>query len=172
MSCGVGCRLTSDTVLLWHRPAAAAQIWFLALELPYATVKREKNKKNHWSYSTWSWLYTRLWVVLDDKFTNLSRLFKSCLCVICSQKLLCAISEKFPFFFQIFVSPIMGKNWHGILIWICIFLSLIMLSIFRMHSDPLYSIVNCLFIPLLYFSMEFSVGLWVKYYVYESFVYS
>ena len=39
MSCGVGCRHSSDTALLWlwRRPAAAAKIQPLAWELPYAT---------------------------------------------------------------------------------------------------------------------------------------
>ena len=39
MSCGVGCRLSSDLVLLWlwHRPVAVAPIRPRAWELPYAT---------------------------------------------------------------------------------------------------------------------------------------
>ena len=36
MSCGVGCRCSSDPVLLWCRPAAAALIEPLAQELPHA----------------------------------------------------------------------------------------------------------------------------------------
>ena len=47
MSCGVGCRLGSDPMLLWlwHRPAAAALIKPLTLELSYAmsaALKRQK----------------------------------------------------------------------------------------------------------------------------------
>ena len=53
ISCGVGCRLGSDPVLLWfwHRPVATAPIGPLAWEPPYATgaaqekVKRPKKKK-------------------------------------------------------------------------------------------------------------------------------
>jgi len=50
MSCGLGHRGISDLVLpwLWHRPAAAVQIWPLAWEPPYATgaaLKRQKEKK-------------------------------------------------------------------------------------------------------------------------------
>ena len=39
MSCGAGCRCGSNLVLLWlwHRPGAAALIWPLAWEFPYAT---------------------------------------------------------------------------------------------------------------------------------------
>ena len=49
MSCGVGCRHSSDLVLLWlwHRLAATALIRPLAWKLPYATgvaLKRQKNK--------------------------------------------------------------------------------------------------------------------------------
>ena len=38
VSCGVGCRLSSDLALLWlwHRPVSAALIQALAWELPYA----------------------------------------------------------------------------------------------------------------------------------------
>ena len=46
MSCGIGCRHSSDmALLLWHRPAATALIKPLAWELPYATgvaLKRQK----------------------------------------------------------------------------------------------------------------------------------
>jgi len=50
MSCGVGCRCSSDPAWLWRRPAAAVQIQPLAWELPYATgaalkSKRKKKKK-------------------------------------------------------------------------------------------------------------------------------
>ena len=48
MSCGVGCRYTSDLVLLWRRPAATALVRPLAWELPYAVaaaLKRPKKKK-------------------------------------------------------------------------------------------------------------------------------
>ena len=36
VSCGVGCRLGSDPVLLWHRPAAVALFRPSAWELPHA----------------------------------------------------------------------------------------------------------------------------------------
>ena len=49
MSCGVGCRLSSDLMLLWlwHRLAAVTQIGSLAWEPPYAlgVVLKNKNKK-------------------------------------------------------------------------------------------------------------------------------
>ena len=53
MSCGIGCRLGSDPVLLWlwHRLAATALISPLAWEPPYATgaalkkAKKTKKKK-------------------------------------------------------------------------------------------------------------------------------
>ena len=47
MSCGVGCRLGSDTVLLWlwHRPAATAPIRPLAWEPPYAMGVAQRNSK-------------------------------------------------------------------------------------------------------------------------------
>ena len=48
MSCGVGCRRTSDLVLLWlwHRPVATAPIRPLAWEPPYAArVALERQKK-------------------------------------------------------------------------------------------------------------------------------
>ena len=45
MSCGVGCRLGSDPILLWPRPAAAAPIQPLAWEPPYAKDMSLKKKK-------------------------------------------------------------------------------------------------------------------------------
>ena len=50
MSCGVGCRHSSDLALLWlwHRPAAVALIRPLAWEPPYpmgAALKRQKDQK-------------------------------------------------------------------------------------------------------------------------------
>ena len=47
-SCSVGCSCSSDPVLLWLWLAAAALIWFLAWELPYATgvAIKKKKKKN------------------------------------------------------------------------------------------------------------------------------
>ena len=50
VSCGVGCRHSSDLALLWlwRRPKAAALIRPLAWELPYAmgvALKRQKDKK-------------------------------------------------------------------------------------------------------------------------------
>ena len=47
MSCGVGCRLSSDPALLWlwYRPAAASLIRSLAWELPYAVGAALKSKK-------------------------------------------------------------------------------------------------------------------------------
>ena len=50
MSCGVGCRHALDPVWLslWQWPAAAAPIWPLAWELPYAggtALKKQKTKK-------------------------------------------------------------------------------------------------------------------------------
>ena len=49
ISCGVGCRYSSDLALLWlwPRPAAVAPIQPLAWELPYAAgaaLKRQKTK--------------------------------------------------------------------------------------------------------------------------------
>ena len=48
MSCGAGCRHSSDPELLWCRSAAAAPIRPLAWQLPYAmgvALKKEKKKK-------------------------------------------------------------------------------------------------------------------------------
>ena len=48
VSSGVGCRHSSDSVLLWCRSAAAALIRPLAWELPYAAcaaLKKAKKKK-------------------------------------------------------------------------------------------------------------------------------
>ena len=45
VSCGVGPRLGSDPVLLWHRPAAVAQILPLAWEPPQAVCAALKSKK-------------------------------------------------------------------------------------------------------------------------------
>ena len=49
VSCGVGCRRSSDPALLWLwcRPAAAAPIPSLASELPYATGAALKNQKKN-----------------------------------------------------------------------------------------------------------------------------
>ena len=63
MSCGVGCRLSSDLMLLglWHRLAAVTQIGSLAWELPYAvgvvlkskkTKTKTKTKTSYYSLST------------------------------------------------------------------------------------------------------------------------
>ena len=45
--CGVGCRCSSDPALLWlfQRPAAAAPIWPLAWEFPFATDVALKKKE-------------------------------------------------------------------------------------------------------------------------------
>ena len=45
MSCGVGCRLGLNLVLLWHRPATTAPIRPLAWEHPYATGVALKGQK-------------------------------------------------------------------------------------------------------------------------------
>ena len=47
MSCGVGCRLSSDPALLWlwRRSAAVAPIRPLAWEPPYALEKAKKTNK-------------------------------------------------------------------------------------------------------------------------------
>jgi len=47
MSCGVGCRRSSDPVLLWlwHRPAATAPIRPLAWEPPYAVGEAQEMAK-------------------------------------------------------------------------------------------------------------------------------
>ena len=53
MSCGVGCRRSSDPALLWlwHRPVTPAPIQLLAWELPYAAgaaqemAKRQQQQK-------------------------------------------------------------------------------------------------------------------------------
>ena len=44
LSCGVGCRCSSD-LWLWYRPVAAALIRFLALELPSRCDPKKKKKK-------------------------------------------------------------------------------------------------------------------------------
>ena len=48
MSCGVGCRLSSDLALLclWHRLAAGVPIRLLAWEPPYVAGVALKIKKN------------------------------------------------------------------------------------------------------------------------------
>ena len=48
MSCGAGCRCSSDPTLLWlwSRPAAVAPIWPLAWELPYAESAAPGKKKD------------------------------------------------------------------------------------------------------------------------------
>ena len=62
MSCGVGCRCSSDLALLWlwYRPAATAPIRPLAWEPPYAMVsgprkgkktKKKKKKKKEFVHS-------------------------------------------------------------------------------------------------------------------------
>ena len=45
MSCGIGCRYSSDPLFLWHRPAATAPTPSLAWEPPYATGAALKSKK-------------------------------------------------------------------------------------------------------------------------------
>ena len=63
MSCGVGCRYSSDRVLLWlwRRPAAIAPIRPLAWEPPYAkgaaqeVAKKQKNKKKKRKKETNIW---------------------------------------------------------------------------------------------------------------------
>ena len=49
MSCGVGCRCSSDPVLLWlwlwHRPATTAPIQTLIWDPPYAMALDKKKKK-------------------------------------------------------------------------------------------------------------------------------
>ena len=45
MSCGVGCRRSSDPALLWLWLAAVAPIGPLAWELPYATSAALKSNK-------------------------------------------------------------------------------------------------------------------------------
>ena len=64
MSCGVGCRYSSDLALLWLwcRLAAAAPIWSLAWELPYATGTALKKApplpqiKCSVEWRRWEWL--------------------------------------------------------------------------------------------------------------------
>ena len=55
MSCGIGLRCGSDPALLWLwlwcRPAAAAAIWPLVWELPYAidaALKKRRKEKKEW----------------------------------------------------------------------------------------------------------------------------
>ena len=45
MSCGVGCKCSSNLTLLWHRPAATAPIQPLAWGPPYAAGAGLKNKR-------------------------------------------------------------------------------------------------------------------------------
>ena len=49
MSCGIGCRCSSDLVLLrlWCKPAATAPIGLLAWEPPYAESAALKSKKKN-----------------------------------------------------------------------------------------------------------------------------
>ena len=56
MSCGLGQRHGSDSVLLWlwHRPAAIAQIQPLAWELPCATGVAPKKKKKYCLHEYWN----------------------------------------------------------------------------------------------------------------------
>ena len=53
---------------LWHRPAAAAQFWPLAWELPYAvgTAIKKKKKKKNLSYPR----KTRKWLKALDPFKH------------------------------------------------------------------------------------------------------
>ena len=45
MNCGIGCRCSSDPVLLWPRPAPAAPILPLSWGLPYTVGVAIKKKK-------------------------------------------------------------------------------------------------------------------------------
>ena len=49
MSCGIGCRLGSDPVLLWlwYRPVAMALIRPLTWEPPYAETAAQEKAKKH-----------------------------------------------------------------------------------------------------------------------------
>ena len=72
MSCGVGCRCSSDPALLWLwcRPVAKAPIGSLAWEPPYAAgAALEKDKKTKQN------LYQRVWVLSPCHY-NKQCLFK------------------------------------------------------------------------------------------------
>ena len=65
MSCGAGCRCSSDpmSLWLWCRPATAALIQPLAWEPPYATcaaLKRQKKKKALFTYNLHTTVFTHL----------------------------------------------------------------------------------------------------------------
>ena len=57
LRCSVGCRRGLDPVLLWLwcRLAAAASIWPLTQEYPYAAHLAVKRKKSYWQNKFWIW---------------------------------------------------------------------------------------------------------------------
>ena len=87
VSCGVGGRCSSDPawLWLWLRLAAAAPIWFLAWELPYAVdaaLKRKKEKKSCLLYLVPTrWVFPNFWMLFFPDWcfsfplTNLIRLW-------------------------------------------------------------------------------------------------
>ena len=69
MSCGIGCRHSSDLAVLWlwHRPAAIALIQPLARELPYVTgaaLKRQTHKHTH--TQTWPIYLKCIWNAFNN----------------------------------------------------------------------------------------------------------
>ena len=54
MSCGVGCSISSDLLLLWLgcKPATAAPLGTLAWELPYALGTALKNMKEETAFAS------------------------------------------------------------------------------------------------------------------------
>ena len=71
MSCGVGCRRSSDPVLLWlwRKPVATAPIRSLAWECPYAEgAALEKGKKTKKKKKRKDILYFLLYLLYDIGF--------------------------------------------------------------------------------------------------------
>ena len=73
VSCGIGCRLISDPTLLWCRLAAAALIWPLAWELPYAmgAALRKKDKKNGLWKPQEEWMVMNIRSRIKDKNSSM-----------------------------------------------------------------------------------------------------
>ena len=78
VSCGVGCRRSSDPALLWlwRRPAATTPIRPLAWEPPYVAgtaqekAKRNKRKKKKYICLDFFWLKKRKKEIKEDDYKN------------------------------------------------------------------------------------------------------
>ena len=80
MSCGVGCRHSSDLARLWCRPAATALIRPLAWKPPYAAgaaLKRQKDKKKKKKRSNRDHLYPLPVPSSDNILQNYSTISQS-----------------------------------------------------------------------------------------------